>query len=271
MKKSADKIKNAGQSPVNCFVSNLNVCPRPLRKGGISLSGRTGFHRQKRYFIRGLGILLTLVIVTALLISCRNSTVCGILGIDSTDYETEAVIASVDSEGNVAGSLVEVISILTENSSELTPFSGSREAVRVYSDAILSYLLRTNYAKYTGNADSIAKASSAYPGLYVTTLISDADFDRMIYRYFGGSYAVSHTSSELFTHLDRGVDAYTTMLQPRISGGEISVVELNETKNTYRLKFNSRNTVRDQSAQYLAVFIKREDGTCYLHSLSDAA
>jgi hypothetical protein len=188
----------------------------------------------------------------------------GVFGLDVNDYFSESAIRQLQPDGTTATVLSNMVGIIVSDSIHLTPFSGTAEAVRIYRDAILNDMLRDDYSRYTGNRQAIDNVSRAYPYLSTSTLIAKEEFENVVFRYFGGT-SVSHKSGDAFSYLSRA-GYYTSPMQARECVAEVNILELYETEHTYRMQFIL--TANGESSDvYTAVFLKRNDGSCYWKAL----
>ena len=225
--------------------------------------------RGRRYRRRtNKGVLLLLLLLSAVfLVSCVAGAnplwVRGVLGVDIANYNTESIDRTLPTDGAVAETLCDMVEILTANSAYLKTFRTPSQAVNLYRDAILNDLLRDNYLLYTGNRYTLSVASAVYAG-NISTAIPAADFERAAYRYFGAT-GVRHKDGELFVFL-RDARAYTAPVQAWESGVEIAVETLEQTANTYRMRFRLSDDA-STSQVYTATFAKHTDGTLYFYSL----
>ena len=188
----------------------------------------------------------------------------GLLGLDVADYLAEPAQRKLQPDGTAAARLVEIVEILVCDNVSLKPFQGTSEAVALYRDDILNDMLRDHYALYTGNRTAIDTVSAAYPHTSAATLISASDFENTVFRYFGGT-TVTHTSGNAFSYLSKA-GYYSSPMQARDCRATVTVTELEETEHTYRMQFQ---LIAGEVASelYLAVFVKRTDGTCYWKAL----
>ena len=213
-------------------------------------------------------LALLLFLTTLLLVSCVAGSgvlwVKGLFGLDIADYAAEPCEGTHDVKGKLANELCEGISVLAGDSLTLQPFGGSAEAVAIYRDEILDFMMRKSYALYTGNGDLIKNAQEAYPHALFTTVIPQKDFENTVYRYFGGN-TVDHKSGALYSYLDRA-DCYTTAGGTRESHVAIEPILIEETANTYRMEFRLAKD-GNTSESYRAIFVKRQDGAPYLKAL----
>jgi len=211
-------------------------------------------------------ILLTAVL-TLLLCSCNMAAQwIDRLGFDTYDYMSESVHTTHETDSEIARELAEMIRILTP---ALTPFDSMNEAIPAYRDQVLSYMLETEYARYSGNMTLIEKAAKAYPEYQITQIIPASDFEATMYRYFGGSVKITHKDGSRFRYL-RKVGAYISAATPRTNNSTVHILSAEETEKTYRVQF----TVSAEdilSPTYFVLIIKRTDGTLYFKQLTVAA
>ncbi len=226
--------------------------------------------RRRRRRIHTTVALIAALLCSVFLVSCMASAnvtwVRAMLGYDVTDYETEAAVATLSATDERVGEFCGMVDILSaEHGIRLEEFSNTSEAVSLYRDAILGYMLRGNYSRYTGNRSEMERVAAAYPQMQFSTVIPAADFENTVFRYFGG-VSVKNESGELYSYLNRA-QCYTAPMQTRACGTELEVHSLEETENTYRMRFTLSDAT-ECSEIYTAVFLKRDDGTCYFRSLS---
>ena len=227
-------------------------------------------YRRRRRRIRIAVTLILVLICSAFLVSCMASAnvtwIRGLLGFDVTDYEHEAVVNALEVDDPRAEMLCEMVSILSEERGvHLDGFSTTSEAVSLYRDAILGYMLRNNYSRYTGNRSELETVLAKYPQMQLSTVIPESDFENTVFRYFGG-VSVKNENGMLYSYLGRA-SCYTAPMQSRVHSAEVEILSLEETANTYRMCFTL--TEGEQvSDVYTAVFVKREDGSAYFRSLT---
>lgn len=226
------------------------------------------YSRQYRARRRMFSLLLMLMMTTVFLVSCvaggSGKWFKSLLGLDVYDYIAEAVEAECEVNGALADSLSETIRIVLGNGIHLEGFQTTAQAVGLYRDRILNYMLCTNYARYTGNEAAIEAVESVYPRTVVSTLISTDDFESTVYRFFGMG-SVDHKNSGAFQYLSKA-GYYTSPLCAREAETVLRVLSLHETANTYRMQFVLSNG-EETSEPYTALFVKREDGSCYWKAL----
>lgn len=229
-----------------------------------SYRGRT--RRRRRHAHRGVFALL-LLLTAVFLVSCVAGSnplwIRGLFGVDAANYAAEPTEKEWDADSDVSDTLCDMVEILISDRVELQPFRSATRAVKLYRDCILNDMLRDHYTDYTGNADALAELNDVYPHHSLLVLIPEYDFEVAVYRYFGGS-SVGHKRGEIFEYLGRA-DAYTAPIRAWEATADISVTRLEETVHTYRMTFSLEDETA--SADYLAVFVKRDDGSCYFYSL----
>ncbi len=213
--------------------------------------------KQKRKTIAALAAVL------CLLTSCAPITeLVDKLGFDTYDYHSETVHTTHDPTGALADELSVMLRILTPT---LVEFDSMGEAIAAYRDPVLTHMLETEYARYSGNMALIEEAAKAYPEYQITQIIPAADFEATMYRYFGGSVKISHKDGDLFRYLKK-VEAYISPSTPAPDLCEITMTSVEETLKTYRVRFTV--TQGDTtSSPYFALIIKRDDGTTYFKEL----
>ena len=228
---------------------------------------RNASYTKKHTRRLGLTILL-LLLSSVLLVSCMAGPnalwIRGVFGLDVNDYFSETPLRQLQPDGAAAAMLSNIVTIVVSDGITLTPFSGTGEAVRIYRDAILNDMLRDEYSRYTGNRQALDAVAKNYPYLSTATLISKSDFENVVFRYFGGT-TVSHKSGDAFSYLSRS-GYYTSPVQARECTAQVSVLELYETENTYRMQF-TLTAQGETSDVYTAIFVKRSDGSCYWKAL----
>jgi len=185
------------------------------------------------------------------------------LGFDTYDYLSETVHTIHETDSTLAAELTDMIRILTP---ALVEFDSMGEAIPAYRDQVLTHMLETEYARYSGNITLIEETARAYPEYQVTQIIPASDFEATMYRYFGGTVKISHKDGNLFRYLKK-VEAYISPTAPAPDTSEIRILSLSETDKTYQVYFNvtQGETVSDT---YFVLIIKREDGTLYFKQLS---
>lgn len=226
-------------------------------------------NRARAGLVAAIALLLLTVLVVAFTASGAYRTLLAYLGFDLHDYEGEAAIATHEPDSEKAAELARLFEPLLMDNVKLTEFSDARQVSAAYRDAILNYLLNSHYAKYTGNLALLEAAEKEYPHYHITTLIPRTDFESTVYQYFGGQKSIKNESGVLFRYLDK-VKAYTLVGQPVKYNIQVVVTSCVETESTYRVQFyNSLDG--EASPVYLAVVVKRKDGTHYIRTLKKVA
>lgn len=229
---------------------------------------RRGYYGRRRRRWRAGTLLLLILLTTLFLVSCVAGSnvlwIKGLFGWDVDDYASEATDRALSLDGEIAEELTDTVRMVTSDSIHLDGFRTTSQAVKLYRDAILNDMLRSNYVRYTGNTKLLTAAQGAYPYTVFSMLIPTADFENTVYRYFGGT-SVDHRNGDAFSYLDRA-GAYTSVVQARACDITLSIVSLVETENTYRMCFTLSDAV-ETSGEYTAIFVKREDGSCYWKAL----
>lgn len=221
--------------------------------------------KLKKYIIC-VTIIIILVFVTT---SCADNAAfekfMNFLGFDTHDYLGEEVIALHEPDSEISVELAEMTRMLSISSPNIPVFSGTKEAASNSRDAILNYMLNTNYAKYTGNTSLLTAASEKYPQYHISTLIPAKDFENTVYKTFGGKEKITHKDGDIFKYLDK-VEAYTSIGQPMQNEMEIIVIKCEESENTYRVTIKNKLDGKE-SPEYYILIIKRSDGTKYIKSI----
>lgn len=229
---------------------------------------RYGYRRRRRRRANRGVLVLMVVLVTVFLVSCVAGSnplwVRGLFGFDVANYEREEAIGTLPTEGAVATELCDMVEILAAGSIELRGFGSTSSAVKLYRDAILNDMLRDNYTSYTGSTQMLSASGTATGQAVISTFIPQADFEATVYRYFGGA-SVKHRDGTIFRYI-KDAKGYTAPIQAWESAVEICVASLEETAHTYRMSF-TLSLDGETSPEYLAVFVKRADGTSYFYSL----
>ena len=119
-----------------------------------------------------------------------------------------------------------------------------------------------NIENAVSNESKISVFSSSLYAPATSTL--SKDFENVVFRFFGGT-SVSHKNGDAFSYLSRA-GYYTSPMQARECAAEVEVLELYETEHTYRMQF-ILTAGAHSSDVYTAVFVKRDDGSCYWKAL----
>lgn len=182
-------------------------------------------------------------------------------------YAEEETKRTLMTDGDESETLCEMMRMLTVNSPIMPEFDNIGEAMEKCRDSVLYYMLTKNYGKYTGDIERLDAAVAEYPQMQITNLIPAREFEETVYTAFGGTRKISNESGRLFVYLDR-VAAYTSVTMLDEDPISIDVIELAETENTYRMRL--RCSAGDvTSPEYRAIFVRRDDGTAYFHSVEE--
>ena len=201
-------------------------------------------------------------------------TSCGLfdrLGFDTYDYMSETVTQTYSDDSETAVMLEELLMVLVTDSHVLTTFDSMSEAIPAYRDAVLEYLLASDYAKYSGNTKLIERATKVYPEYHITQVIPELEFESAMYRHFGGDVMITHEDGYKFRYLSEA-GVYVPMLTTTEHRYYADVTALAETEKTYRVRFSVKSRPEEdstplESEEYFALVIKREDGTLYIKKL----
>lgn len=219
-------------------------------------------------FCRFLRTLTVLVLLAGMLPSCG---LIDKLGFDTYDYMSESVTQTHDANSETAAMIEELLRILVTGSQVLPTFDNMADAIPAYRDAVLEYLLASDYAKYSGNTKLIERAMKHYPEYQITQVIPELEFESMMYRCFGGDVMITHEDGNKFRYLPEAA-VYVPMLATTDHGYYADVTSLTETEKTYRVRFKVKSKpdaagTPVESDEYFALVIKREDGTMYMKKL----
>lgn len=222
---------------------------------------------MKRHIVVFCVAILLLLSLT--LSSCSSPFIRRLLGIKNTDYESEAIIGSAMNNAEIVSKLTLIVSALTVNSNALPEFSDAASAVRKCGDAVLNYMLTTNYARYHGNKALLEKAEQKYPGMNITAAIGISNYENELYSLFNYGEAAKKADTERFRYLPK-ISAYIPAAQAQANETVLDITSLDETVSAYKMTFYciSGDNV---SKQYYALFVKRDDGGCYIKTLRSVA
>ena len=230
-----------------------------------------GTYRSRRRRMNRGAVILTAVLTMLVLFSgvaaFRPQAFKSLFGESVAAYQAEPVKQYLRTDGETALLLSDYVDILASGSAVIPGFHGSADAVKYYRDEILNDMLRDHYALYTGNSSYLSTVNDVYYGS-VSTWIPEADFENTVTRYFGEA-SVRHKNGDIFSYSYQA-GGYTAPIQSWESRVQINVFSLEETENAYRMRF----TLTDEwgvSASYRALFVKRDDGSCYLYALDPIA
>ncbi len=237
----------------------------------IGIKANKTIKNNSRAWLVAITSFILLCLFLCFLFSCASASdkFLGFLGYNTYDYNSEEAIENLEPQSETAEELKELVKPLLLDRTQLEDFSDPRQVSELYRDAVLNYLLNTNFAKYTGNLDMLKSAEKEYPYYSITTLIPEIDFEKTVYQFFGGDKSAKNASGAIFTYLDK-VSAYTIVGQPLKNDYLIEATSLVETENTYKMQFFITND-GDISPLYMALIIKRDDGTRYIKCLEKIA
>lgn len=204
-------------------------------------------------------------IVLFLTICLSSCALMDQLGFDTYDYMSEPVVRSHTADSETAETLLPMLNVLITDSVVLPEFEHTSDAIDLYRDAVLRYMLKNGYAKYSGNIDLIRNAEKEYPEYQITQIIPAAEFEAKMYEYFGGNVKISHRNGSIFQYL-KNVNAYICPVIPEDRNVVPKIISVEETQKTYRVHFTCISG-EDVSDVYFALIIKREDGTYYFKKL----
>lgn len=190
------------------------------------------------------------------------------LGFDTYDYMGEKVTGTHDINGECAEMIAGILDVLITDKTSLPTFEKMSDAINEYRDAVLLYMLKEGYAKYSGNTELIAKAEAEYPEYTISQVIPVSEFEATMYRYFGGNVKITHRDGERFKYLPK-VGAYISPAVTESAEFTPRITELCETDKTYRVRFKVLSPSQNSfpSEEYFALIIKRDDGTLYFKKL----
>lgn len=229
---------------------------------------KSRYRRGRRRGLHSGTLALLLLLTGAFLVSCVAGSnalwIRGLFGLDVGSYLAEPTEREVPTDGDTAAMLCDKVDILLAGSIELPSFRNTSQLLEHYRDALLNDLLRDNYGLYTGNAALLAEVAERLPGASLSTLIPAEDLANAVKLHFGNELG-SHKSGSAYAYL-KSARIYTTALDPWEASVEILVERIEETAHTYRMSFRLRDG-EEISGEYLACFVKREDGSVYFRSL----
>ena len=232
---------------------------------------RTHYRRRRRRGLKSGTLALLILLTCTFLVSCVAGTnalwIRGLFGLDVGAYLAEPAEHTLSTEADTAKLLCDMVDILLAGSISIPSFRNTSQLLEHYRDALLNDMLRENYTLYTGNEKILQGVQKAEPYLSISTAIPAEDLSNMVNRYFGNEVS-NHRSGSAYAYLPRA-GVYTTALHPWEATVDIVVVRIEETAHTYRMYFQLTDGL-ELSEEYLACFVKREDGSVYFRSLQEA-
>lgn len=208
-------------------------------------------------------IVRWICLATVFMLFC--SVLCGCSG--RIPPEEEPVKATLPADGEVADKLSGMVRMLSVNSPIIPEFDDITEAMEKCRDSVLYYMLTKSYGKYTGDIEKLDHAVAEYPRMQITNLIPAREFEETVYASFGGTKKITNESGRLFVYLEK-VAAYTSVTMLDDDPVKVSIVELSETENTYRMTFRCE-AGGVTSPDYRGIFMKRDDGTVYFYKVEE--
>ena len=185
------------------------------------------------------------------------------------DYSNEPVIDSATEDDDVVSELSEIIYALTIDSLTLPCFSDTSSAISKCGDSLLNHLLTTNYSRFSGSTEALQKAAKEYPHLGITAAIGKGDYEGALYKYFNHGGNIRHSDTSRFRYLSK-IEVYIPAVQAQANSFELDIVSIDETQSTYRMTFYCTDG-EEVSPEYYAVFVKRENSSCYIQSIEQVA
>lgn len=182
----------------------------------------------------------------------------------TSDYSVEDIIGVVQADSETFEKLYDMLGMLTLDSVEIPEFNNMKDAIGLFRDSVLNYMSGKNYAKYAGNSELIDKVTEKYPDLGIIEVIPALEFESVMYTHFGGDVKITHGSGRIFRYLP-DASAYVPVTAPISGSVDITLREVLETENTYRLRFSC--SAGEKSVNYFALVIKRDDGSCYFDAV----
>jgi len=213
--------------------------------------------------------LLAFICSFFLIVTLSSCSVNEIIGNTPIDYSAEEPIADFSASEELISSLSDMIYALTIDSIKLPEFSDTASALSKCGDSLLNHLLTTNYSRFSGNTEVLKRAAKEYKNMNITAAIGESDYEGALYKYFNHGGNIRHESTARFKYLSK-IDAYIPAVQAQANKFSLDIISVAETENTYRMSFYCSNG-EEVSPEYLAVFVKRDKGGCYIQSLRQMA
>ncbi|MBR5446867.1 MAG: hypothetical protein IKV40_00425 [Clostridia bacterium] len=190
------------------------------------------------------------------LVSCGTS--------DWSSYLAEDTVSHVEEGSDPWREIEDMLHALSVDSANLPEFDSEREAIELFRDSTLNYMCCKSYRKYAGHSDKLSAIETEVVGGEAIAAIPAAEFESLMYKYFGGKVKLTHKSTDLFNYM-KEEKVYVPVTAPVVGGYDVKVTSVEETENTYRVSFEC--TADEFSAEYFALLIKREDGSKYFSLL----
>lgn len=183
---------------------------------------------------------------------------------ETADYSLETPVGNIAEDSEIGLEIADRLDIFVLDGIEPEEFDSARQAHSLYFDATLNYMWGKSFARYAGGSELVERVNELYPELGAVAAIPASEFESVMYECFGGDVKLSHKSGKLFRYLD-DVQAYVPITAPIAAGAEVTLDEVVETENTYRIYFTC--TAGENERKYFALAVKRDDGTFYFDAL----
>lgn len=214
--------------------------------------------------VKRLFALCMAVLLLSCCVGCGEDDVSELLTGGTPDYSGEETLGDIES-ATVISVMTSTVTALTVNSTEIPEFSSPGEIVATCQDAILNYMLTSDYARFSSNTKLLSDITEKYPDMTVTAAIGARDFESEIYKLFGYSGTVRHATTKRFTYLQKS-QAYSPAAPINATEVVLDIQSAVETEHTYQMSFFALLD-DEMSPLYKATFIKKDDGM-YLQSLT---
>ena len=152
--------------------------------------------------VKRLFALCMAVLLLSCCVGCGEDDVSELLTGGTPDYSGEETLGDIES-ATVISVMTSTVTALTVNSTEIPEFSSPGEIVATCQDAILNYMLTSDYARFSSNTKLLSDITEKYPDMTVTAAIGARDFESEIYKLFGYSGTVRHATTKRFTYLQK--------------------------------------------------------------------
>ncbi len=210
--------------------------------------------------------VILLAVMLATVFSCKGED---IIGTSENAFLGESVTGSAIDDSAVVTELSGIIYSLTIGSTALPEFGAPSEALSKCGDSLLNHLLTTNYSRFSGNTETLKKAAEKFPQLSIAAAIGKEDYEGALYKYFNHGGNIRHGDTERFRYLSK-IGAYVPAVKEIANSFELDIISIDETENTYRMTFYCKEN-EQISAEYFALFVKRENKGCYIYSVEKKA
>ena len=195
---------------------------------------------------------------------CGEDDVNDLLGAGTPDYSAEESVGDIEN-ATLISEMTSIVTALTVNSIDFPEFSSPGEIIATCQDAILNYMLASDYARFSGSTKLLSEIAEKYPDMTVTAAIGSKDYESALYRLFSYSGTVRHGETKRFTYLSKA-KAYTPAAPATASRVALDIQSAYETEHSYQMSFFALLD-EEISPLYNAVFIKKDNGM-YLRSLT---